>query len=96
MSTTDFEEIVSLWLNADDGWKDVFRNDDEAITNKHWFETYSYRMNNRWGYLLASIVGSQNGVGQFHKNAYTVDKIRSILDRLGLEEVSCKKVLERR
>ncbi len=87
-STTDFEEIVKLWLAADDGWKDFYRNDDEAIAHQHWFGQYSYSTKNRWGYLCAMIFGTQNGEGQFHKNCYTVSKIKAILKRLdfkGLE-----------
>jgi predicted SAM-dependent methyltransferase len=86
-STTDFEEIVKSWLAAEDNWKDFFRNDPEAIAQKHWFGQYSYSTKSRWGYLTASIFGSQNSEGQFHKNCYTVPKIRAILNRLEFREV---------
>ncbi len=86
-STTNFEEIVKLWLTAEDNWKDFYRNDDEAIAQQHWFGQYSYSTQNRWGYLNAMIFGSQNGEGQFHKNCYTVSKIRAILKHLGLQEL---------
>jgi len=78
-STTNFEEIVKLWLAAEDDWKDFFR--------KHWFGQYSYSTSNRWGYLCAMIFGSQNGEGQFHKNLYTIPKIRAILKRLEFQEL---------
>ena len=77
-SVPDFEDAVRKWLDAEDDWKDFFRNDDEAIENKHWFGNYSYSTENRWGYLMASIFGPQNGEGQFHKNAYTEKKIEAI------------------
>ncbi len=86
-STTNFEEIVKLWLTADDNWKDFYRNDAEAIAQQHWFGQYSYSTKNRWGYLMASIFGSQNGEGQFHKNCYTVPKIRAILKHLEFQEL---------
>jgi predicted SAM-dependent methyltransferase len=86
-STPDFEDAVRLWLAAKDEWKDFFRNDPEAIAIGHWFGNYSYSTENRWGYLMAMIFGNQNGPGQFHKNCYTVSKIRAILRHLGLEEV---------
>jgi len=92
-STTDFEEIARLWLDAADEWQDFYRNDPEAILNDHWFGTYTYDMKNRWGYLMASIFGSQNGEGQFHKNCYTIKKIQAMLGRLGLDEVSHEKFL---
>jgi predicted SAM-dependent methyltransferase len=85
-SVPDFEDTVELWLKAKDDWKDFFRNDPEAIAQQHWFGQYSYSTENRWGYLTASIFGPQNSEGQFHKNCYTVPKIRAILHRLDFEE----------
>jgi predicted SAM-dependent methyltransferase len=84
-STTNFEKIVEMWLKARDEWKEFFRNDDKAIRQKHWFGQYSYSTDNRWGYLSAMIFGSQNGQGQFHKNCYTVPKIRAMLSSLDFE-----------
>ena len=86
-STTNFEKIVKLWINAVDDWKEFYRTDDEAIEKEHWFGQYSYSTENRWGYLSAMIFGSQNGEGQFHKNCYTSGKLRAILDHLCFEEV---------
>lgn len=90
-STPDFEDAVRLWLAAKDDWKGFYRNDPEAIARNHWFGNYSYSTENRWGYLMAMIFGSQNGSGQFHKNCYTVAKIRAILLYLGLEEIEISK-----
>lgn len=90
-STTNFEEIAKLWLEAEDDWQDFYRNDEEAILNQHWFGTYTYDLKNRWGYLIASIFGSQNGEGQYHKNCYSIKKIQAILRMLSLEEVSHEK-----
>jgi len=84
-SVNNFEELVSEWLNAKDEWKDFYRNDDEAIKQEHWFGTYTYHSNNRWGYLMASIFGTQNGVGQFHKNAYSKSKIKLIFEKTNFE-----------
>ncbi len=86
-STPDFEDAVRRWLNAKDEWKDFYRNDPEAIAQEHWFGQYSYSTDNRWSYLMAMIFGSQNGEGQFHKNCYTVPKIRAILGYLNFEEI---------
>ena len=86
-STPDFEETVRLWLAAKDEWKEFYRNDQEAIEKQHWFGHYSYSTESRWGYLMAMIFGSQNGEGQFHKNGYSVAKIRAILNHLDFEEV---------
>lgn len=86
-STSDFEAVVKLWLAAKDEWKAFYRNDPEAIYQEHWFGQYSYSTDNRWGYLCAMIYGSQNGNGQYHKNCYTIPKIRAILNHLGFEEL---------
>jgi len=81
-SVPDFEDAVKKWLAAEDNWKDFFRDDDEAIEQQHWFGNYSYSTDNRWGYLTASLFGTQNGEGQFHKNAYTEGKIIAICDKM--------------
>ena len=92
-STTDFEEIAKLWLATDDDWKDFYRKDEDSIAEKHWFGTYTYEMKNRWGYLSASIFGSQNGEGQYHKNCYTLKKIQAILRKISFKEISHEKFL---
>lgn len=84
-SVPDFEETVKLWLKAEDDWKDFYRNDEEAIVQQHWFGQYSYAMDNRWGYLTASLFGPQNSEGQFHKNCYTEGKIIKMMDFLGFD-----------
>jgi len=88
LSTVDFEKTVKLWLDAKDDWKDFYRDDDEAIHEQHWFGTYTYEPVNRWGYITATLFGSQNGAGQFHTNCYTEPKLRAICDRMNLEVVS--------
>jgi predicted SAM-dependent methyltransferase len=87
-SVPDFEDTVKLWIAAKDDWKDFYRTDPEAIAQQHWFGQYSYATDNRWGYLTASIFGPQNSAGQFHKNCYTVGKIRAILNHIAFEEIS--------
>lgn len=92
-SVPDFEDTIKKWLNAKDDWKDFYRNDDQAIKDCHWFGTYEYNFNNRWGYLMASIFGPQNSEGQFHKNAYTEGKIRAMMKFLGYEIVELNRFL---
>tara|TARA_R110002110_G_scaffold378041_2_gene588514 strand:+ start:1405 stop:2022 length:618 start_codon:yes stop_codon:yes gene_type:complete len=87
ISVPDFEHMVREWLNAEDDWKDFFRNDDEAIAQEHWFGQYSYSYKSRWGYITAGIFGPQNGEGQYHKNAYTQAKLTAIYNKLGYEYI---------
>ena len=82
-STPDFDEAIKKWTQAKDDWKDFFRSDDQAIEEEHWFGNYSYSTDNKWGYLTACIFGTQNGDGQFHKNAYTEKKIIAMCEKLG-------------
>ena len=89
-STVDFEKSVKQWLKAKDEWIDFHRDDDEAIKKTFWFGTYTYKPTNRWGYLAATFFGSQNGKGQYHKNAYTKKKLRSISKKLGFKVVELK------
>lgn len=84
-SVPDFEQVCKDWLAAKDDWKDFYRMDPEAIATRHWFGTNSYGYENRWGYITATIYGSQHGEGQFHKNCYSEGKIRKMCDRLGFD-----------
>ena len=87
LSTVDFEMAAKQWLEAKDDWKDFYRDDPEAILNQHWFGTYTYDSDNRWGYLVATLYGSQNGAGQFHTNCYSEAKLRAICNKLKLDVV---------
>lgn len=87
LSTVDFEMAAKQWLEAEDNWQDFFRDDKDAILKQHWFGTYTYKPVNRWGYLTATIYGSQNGVGQFHTNCYSEAKLRAICKRVRLEVI---------
>jgi len=87
-SVPNFEKIVKRWLEAKDDWKDFYRTDDEAISATHWFGTYSYDQDNRWGYLTAMLYGNQNGKGQFHKNCYTIAKIKLMMSKVGCVDVT--------
>jgi len=88
LSVPDFEDVVKNWLEAKEDWKDWYRDDDEAIKQKHWFGNNEYNYTNRWGYLTACIFGSQNGEGQYHKNCYTVSKLEKISTLLSFDVVS--------
>tara|TARA_B110000438_G_scaffold298402_1_gene346579 strand:+ start:6738 stop:7355 length:618 start_codon:yes stop_codon:yes gene_type:complete len=91
LSTPDFEVTATQWLQAKDDWQDFFKNDDESIKQNHWFGTYSYGAENRWGRLAATIFGSQNGKGQFHHNCYTEQKLKKIFEKINLKVISVKK-----
>ena len=92
-SVPDFEEVCKIWLNAKDDWKEFYSNTPENIEKKHWFGTYTYDYINRWGYLTATIYGSQNGEGQYHKNCYSEEKIKAMLQYIGYKKINIDKFL---
>lgn len=92
-SVPDFERACQIWLDAKDDWQDFYSDAIEDIKKDHWFGTYSYNYENRWGYIVATFYGSQNGAGQFHKNAYSEGKIKKMMDKLGFGQVTVKKFL---
>ncbi len=75
----DFENLVKQWLAAEDNFIDFYK----LGTDEHWFGNGDRNLKNRWGYLTASIFGNQYGEGQFHKNAFTRQKIVAIMQKLG-------------
>lgn len=83
LSVPDFESACKAWLSAKDDWKDFYDDSGDAISSNHWFGTYSYGYENRWGYIMATFYGSQNGEGQYHKNGYSDAKIRAMLKKVG-------------
>ena len=88
LSTVDFEMAAKQWLAAEDDWKDFYRNDEESIFSQHWFGTHTYKPTNRWGYLTATLYGSQNGDGQFHTNCYSDKKLRAVCKKIKLDVMS--------
>jgi len=88
LSTVDFEMAAKQWLAAEDDWKDFYRNDEESIFSQHWFGTHTYKPTNRWGYLTATLYGSQNGDGQFHTNCYSEKKLRAVCKKIKLDVMS--------
>ena len=85
-STIDFEKTILKWLKIKDDWKDFYDTSKKAILEKHWFGTFSYDYENRWGYIVASIFGSQNGKGQYHKNCYSKKKLIAICKKLNFHK----------
>ncbi len=77
----DFEWIVKKWLSAKDEWKDFYYTD----RGEHYFGQNNRNLDTRWGYMTTAIFGNQNGIGQYHKNAYTRQKIKALLTKIDFE-----------
>ena len=82
-SVPDFEWLLKKWIEANDEWKDFYYTDQ----GEHWFGQKNRNMDTRWGYSIAAIFGNQNGPGQYHKNAYTKQKIEMILKKINFKIV---------
>ena len=91
LSTVDFDQTIKQWISAEDNWLDFHRDDDEAIKKNFWFGTYTYKPLNKWGYLTATLFGSQNGKGQYHKNCYTEKKLLAICNKLNFKVLKLEK-----
>lgn len=91
ISVPDFEWTCKQWLAAEDDWKDFYKSDIISIQSEHWFGNYSYTMSNRWGYLTAAIYGSQHGDGQYHKNCYSENKLKAIVEHIGFSSFSIER-----
>ena len=74
----DFEKLVKMWLGAKDDFKDFYTTDED----NHWFGQYERNFTERWGMLTACLFGNQAHLGQFHKNAYTKQKLLNIYNKL--------------
>jgi predicted SAM-dependent methyltransferase len=88
-SVPDFEATCRAWLSAEDKWYDFYSDTEEAISREHWFGTNTYDYKTRWGYIMATFYGSQNGPGQYHKNGYSISKIQSMLSIIGFKSINC-------
>jgi predicted SAM-dependent methyltransferase len=86
-SVPNFERVCELWLGATDDWQGFFSDEKQDIEKNHWFGTYTYDYTNRWGYIIATFYGSQNGTGQFHKNCYSEKKILNMMRILNFRDV---------
>ena len=85
LAVPDIERIFKCWLEAEDDWQDWYRDDEEAINQKHWFGTYEYSYKNRWGYLTTCLYGTQKGGGQYHRTCYTLPKLQKICKKLNFD-----------
>ena len=77
----DFDSLIKQWQAANDYFKDFY----VVGKHEHWFGQGDRNINNKWGYLVASFFGNQNGPGQFHKNCYTYEKIGRLMEILDFD-----------
>jgi predicted SAM-dependent methyltransferase len=81
LEVPDIEWVLRAFLEAKDDFKDFY----QVGAIDHYFSN-GLAIDNRWSLLTTAIWGNQNGEGQFHKNGYTVDKLKSIAQILKFEK----------
>jgi predicted SAM-dependent methyltransferase len=79
----DFDELVKMWLNAEDNFKDFWKDDEK----EHWFGQGNRNMDTKWGYLVTTFFGNQSAQFQYHKTAYTIGKMKKICEIINFEPV---------
>ncbi len=86
-SVPDFEAICQMWLLAKDDWQGFYCEATTGAAQSDWFGSAGYDFNRRWGYLMTSFYGTQNGDGQFHKNGYSKGKLEKMMRHLSFKDV---------
>lgn len=79
----DFDELVKTWINAEDNFKNFW----DETQKEDWFGQGGRNMNTKWGYLLATFFGNQSSEFQYHKNAYTIPKMKRICELINFEVI---------
>ncbi|MDB5132553.1 MAG: hypothetical protein JWR02_2302 [Mucilaginibacter sp.] len=88
--TPDFEWLCKQFLEAEDLFKEFYK----VGSNDHYFGNGT-TLNQRWGILTTQFFGNQNGEGQFHYNAYTVQKFVRIAEMMKFSDCSVLKVFNK-
>ena len=87
MEVPDFEWVCERFLAARDEWRDFY-----IAGHPDHYAGCGRALDQRWGILQTMFFGNQNGVGQFHRTAYTESKLRALARHLGFQAIA----LERR
>ncbi|MEO8714365.1 MAG: methyltransferase domain-containing protein [Acetobacteraceae bacterium] len=87
LEVPDFEWVCATFLAASDDWRDFY-----LVGHADHYAGCGRVLDQRWGILQTMFFGNQNGEGQFHRSAYTENKLRALAQRTGFAAIT----LERR
>ncbi len=82
----DFEWVCARFLAAQDDWRDFY-----VVGAADHYAGCGTALDQRWGILQTMFFGNQNGVGQFHRSAYTEAKLRALARHLGFAEIEVER-----
>jgi predicted SAM-dependent methyltransferase len=88
--TPDFEWLCEQFLES----KDFFSEFYKVGADNHYFGNGNEKLQ-RWGILITHFYGNQNGDGQFHKNAYTAQKLTRIAKIVNLRQCNVLKTFNK-
>jgi len=91
----DFEFLCERFLKAKEGFKGFYKlttPDDPAYGFGF---GYDREIENRWGTLMVFMFGVQTNPGQFHRNAYTEQRVIDIFNYIGFTNIETNLVMER-
>ena len=90
MEVPDFAWVCAMFLAAQDQWRDFYR-----VGHADHYAGCGRTLDQRWGILQTMFFGNQNGAGQFHRSAYTEDKIEALGAALGFRKVQVSRLVSK-
>lgn len=90
LEVPDFEWVCTTFLAANDDWRTFY-----VVGAKDHYAGCGRALDQRWGILQTMFFGNQNGPGQFHRSAYTEDKLRAIAAELGFRGIAVRRLFNK-
>jgi len=86
----DFEWVCETFLAAKDEWREFYQ-----VGHPDHYAGHGRALDQRWGILQTMFFGNQNGPGQFHRTAYTEQKLRALAAMLGFQTITVKSIFNK-
>lgn len=83
LEVPDFEWVCATFLAAKDEWRDFY-----ITGHPDHYAGCGRALDQRWGILQTMFFGNQNGAGQFHRSAYTANKLRALARSTGFAAIT--------
>jgi predicted SAM-dependent methyltransferase len=90
LEVPDFEWVCATFLSANDDWREFY-----VVGATDHYAGCGRALDQRWGILQTMFFGNQNGAGQFHRSAYTEDKLRAIANALEFESIAVRRLFNK-
>ena len=90
LEVPDFDWVCRAFVVAQDEWRDFYQ-----VGHENDYAGCGRDLGQRWGILQTMFFGNQNGAGQYHRSAYTEQKLHAIACRLGFNAVTVERVFNK-